>query len=137
MALIAARAPTQQDLRWFGFILLLLFGMIGGIVLWRSESWVAAGVLWSVGGVGAAAYYAVKPLRPPMYRGFMKAVAPIGWTISHLLLAVVFYLMITPIGAVLRLVGKDTMLRRWDTGAASYWARRPAPKDNQRYLRQY
>ena len=40
-------------------------------------------------------------LRPdwarPLYVGWLYAVFPIGWTISHLILAVIYFLILTPI----------------------------------------
>ena len=47
-----------------------------------------------------------------------------------------FFLVITPIGLVMRLTGKDFLARRFDRAATSYWVRRdppgPAPETMQR-----
>jgi len=52
--------------------------------------------------------------------------------ISPLALAILFYLVLTPMGVMMRALGKDTLhLRRGGSGAsASYWIKRdpPGPK---------
>ena len=48
-----------------------------------------------------AAYAAIPALRRPIYLGWLHAVSPIGWTVSHLLLAAMYYLLIYAIGLVL------------------------------------
>ncbi len=136
MALIRLRAPSASDLRWFGAVLLALFGLIGAVVLWRTGSLRAAALLWSVGAAAALVYYALRPLRHPMYRGFMSLVAPIGWVVTHLLLGVVFYGLMLPIGLLLRLFSYDPMRRRLETATESYWTPRKQSR-SERYFRQY
>ena len=50
----------------------------------------------------------------------MFAVFPIGWVVSHLLLGVVYFLVLTPIGLTLRALGRDPLERRFDQSASSY-----------------
>ena len=47
----------------------------------------------------------------PIYVAWMVLAFPIGWTISQLILAVMFYGLFTPIGLVFRLIGRDPLLR--------------------------
>jgi hypothetical protein len=51
-------------------------------------------------------------------------------------MGLMFFLVITPIGLVMRLTGKDFLARRFDRAATSYWVRRdppgPAPETMQR-----
>ncbi len=136
MALIRTRAPSARDLRWFGAILLALFGLIGAIVFWRSGSLRVAALVWSVGAASVLVYYALRPLRHPIYRGFMSLVAPVGWVVTHLLLGVVFYGLMMPIGLLLRVFSCDPMRRGLESAAESYWTPRKASR-SERYFRQY
>lgn len=131
------RNPSRRELSWFGLLVLLFFGLVGGLVLWRSGSMTAAVTIWSIGGLLALLYYAVRPLRLAMFRGWMVAVYPIGFVISHLVLAGIFFLVITPIGLVMRLVGRDPMTRKFDRTADSYWTRRNPESGSERYFRQF
>lgn len=138
MALLDLRVnPSEGELRWFGLLVLAVFGLVGGIVLWRVESLPAAAALWGTGSLFSAVYYAVRGLRLPLFRLWMVAVYPIGWTISHLGLALVFYLGITPIGLVMRLFGFDPLQRRIVENAESYWTRRRRSGSEERYFRRY
>lgn len=129
--------PSKRDLKAFGWMLLVFVALFGGLIGWRFEAWTAAKWIWMVGGVVWGLYTAILPMRRPLYVGWMYAAFPIGWTISHILLGIVFYLVITPIGLGLRLFGNDPMHRRFEPDAASYWVRRPPVKDVKRYYRQF
>jgi hypothetical protein len=91
----------------------------------------------TIGLAGALAIWAAPQLGRRLYHGWMLAALPIGWTISHLVLAVVFYGVLTPIALVLRLAGRDPLERRFDRAAATYWVERPAEQDPKRAFRQF
>ena len=130
------RNPSRRELLWFGALTALFFGFVGVLICFKGDAPVAASVVWAVASVATIAFYALPPLRRPMYLGWMRAVFPIGWTVSHLVLIVVYYLLVTPIGLVMRLVGRDPMQRRFDRQAATYWVERSAA-DSSRYFRQF
>jgi hypothetical protein len=67
----------------------------------------------------------------------MYAAFPIGWLVSHALLAIIYYLVITPIGLVMRGLGKDPIQKRFDPTRKSYWVKREATRDRSRYFRQF
>jgi hypothetical protein len=86
-----------------------------------------------IGGAGLA----VPALIKPVYLAWMAAAFPIGWTISHLLLGAIFYLLITPIGLLVRVFGHDPMHRKFEPDAESYWAKHHTGGDSSRYFRQF
>lgn len=129
--------PNPRELRWFGLLLWLFFGVAGGLVTWRTGSLVVSGPLWIAGSVIAAIFYLVPPLRLAIYAGWMVLVYPIGWTFSHILFAFIYYLVVTPIGGVLRLFGRQLIDRHFDPDASTYWIDRPPPNSAPRYFRQF
>jgi hypothetical protein len=72
-----------------------------------------------------------------LYVGWMLAAVPIGWTLTHLILGVIYYLVLTPIGLLMRLVGKDPMRRRLERDASSYWIERDEAAGSERYFKQF
>jgi hypothetical protein len=58
----------------------------------------------------------------------------VGWCVSHVLLVAVYFLVLTPIGFLLRLF-RDPMELRFEREASSYWFPREAV-DSGRYFRQ-
>lgn len=131
------RQPSSRKLRQFAGLFVVAFGVVGFLVLRRSGSWEAALAIWTaallVGVVGL--------VRPPAIRlvwiGLIYLAFPIGWVVSHLLLAAVLYLVFTPIGLLLRLLGRDPLERGFDRQAASYWTPHRQAGTIDRYFRQF
>jgi hypothetical protein len=62
---------------------------------------------------------------------------PIGWAVSFILLAAFYFLLLTPLGLFFRLIGRDTLGRKFDPDAESYWLTRQPPKNLDRYFHQF
>ncbi len=129
--------PSRRELRQFAGLLAVLGPLAGTYMWWRHDAgttgtYVAAAGL-VLGGIG----FALPALLRFVYVGWMIAVFPIGWTISHAILALIFYTVITPIGLVMRLVRRDPMHRTFDREAKTYWLDRDPSPPNARYFRQF
>jgi hypothetical protein len=129
--------PSQRELFYFGAILPLFVALLGTILKWGWKLPTVANWVWIVGAALTAVFVAIPPLRRPIYLGWIYAALPIGWTISHFVLGVVFYLVLTPIGLLMRLFGRDPLHLKLDRQAKSYWIARPEPSDASRYFRQF
>jgi hypothetical protein len=64
-------------------------------------------------------------------------VQPIGWVISHFVLAVLLYGLFTPIGLFFRLVGRDALAIKRDSKRETYWNAHRVTADIRRYFRQF
>ena len=56
----------------------------------------------------------------PVYRGWMRVSLLINKVTTPLVLAVVFVVLLFPVGLIFRIIGRDAMNRRFDPGAATY-----------------
>ncbi|MCC7510067.1 MAG: hypothetical protein IT464_11960 [Planctomycetes bacterium] len=132
------RAPKPGQLRMFGVLWFPLFCAALSLILWRAtDSWFPLYVAGGAAGVSLL-LGAVKPtLLKPLFVGLMIASFPVGWVVSHVLMGLMYYALITPVGLVMRLVGYDPMSRQFDRSADSYWRKLPPPPPNDRYFRQY
>jgi hypothetical protein len=138
MALTALnRNPTPGDLRTFGRLLVPFVALAGVVIRLRTGSDTASLVVWVAGGLLAGAFLAVPAARRPIFVGWTTATYPIGWVVSHAVLGVVFYLVFTPAGFVLRRFGRDPLSRRFDAAQPSYWTERDPTNDVGRYFRQF
>jgi hypothetical protein len=90
-----------------------------------------------VGMLGGAVSLASRPAGTRLYRAWMLGMLPIGWTFSHLILGAVFFGVITPIGLLMRVAGRDSMERRKDASMETYWLSRGQRPGASRYLRQF
>lgn len=131
------RNPSRRDLAWFGAVLFVFVLVIGGVIGRALGSEVVRNALWGVGSVLALLYYAVPAWRRPMFVGWMYAAYPVGLVVSHVLLGLVYFGVVTPIGLLMRAVGHDPMTRRFDRSAATYWVEREQVSDVKRYFRQF
>ena len=131
------RHPSPKQLRWFGLLLAGLVVLAGAFVRWRLAEPAVAQTLWTAGAAVAGAYAAVPPLRRWIYLAWLYAAFPVGWTVSHLLLAATYYGVLTPIGLLLRWTRRDPLDRAPDRTAATYWAARPPASSVRRRFRQF
>ena len=138
MALIELRInPTARDLKWFGLILLAFFGVVG-VLVWRATDSLAwPQLIWGAAALVSLTYYLVQPLRRSMYVGWSYVTYPIGWVVSHVLMAIVFFGLFTVVGLLMRLLGYDPMARTFDRSATTYWVRHEDQSDDSYYFRQY
>ena len=130
--------PVDKDLREFGQAALAM--LTGVALLLHLIKGLEARWGLYICGVGLVVYVlslvwpaAVKPI----YLGLMAVAFPIGWVLSHVLMGVVYFLVITPIGLVFRLLGRDLLQRRFDREAKSYWIRRRTGSSGKRYFQQF
>ena len=113
------QATTRKELRQFGLLVGTVFTVIG---LWplvfRGESL----RLWAigVGGLLIACGGAIPSVLAPVHKGWMWVGHIMGWINTRILLSIVFYAMVTPIGLVLRLMGKDTMRQAFAESSTTY-----------------
>ena len=148
MALIEVNwKPTGRDLRVFGISgAAALLAVAAWIVLRRRlfgveiapEAARAAGLalLAAAGGLLALALAWPMGLRP-LHLALTAAGLPIGFVVSYVLLAAVYFGLFTPIALLFRLVGRDALARRFDRSAATYWQPHRPTTDVRRYFRQF
>ena len=129
---------TTRELRQFGALVWPAFcGMIGWLC-WSRGDWPNVAIaIWALGGVGAVVGVHWPAAIAPVYRALLLATFPIGWVMTHLVLGVLYYLIVTPIGLIRRALGVDALERRLDPTAATYWVPHRSAHDAQRYFRQY
>jgi ABC-type uncharacterized transport system permease subunit len=132
------RNPSHRELNLFGFIWMGFFLLVAD-GLWLKlhalpipVSFAAIAVLVPVLG------WAVPSFMRVVYVGLSYVAWPIGFVVSHVLLGAVYYLLVTPIGLIMRAAGHDPMHRRVEPGAPSYWIKRDGgERDPGSYFRQF
>jgi hypothetical protein len=138
MALIEIKDPTPRDLRIFGLLMLAFLGLVGGVVWWRGGSPSVAYGLWGAGAALTAVYYAVPGLQRKIYFGWLYAAYPIGFVVSHVVMAAVYFGVITPTALVMKVLGRDALALRLDRGAKTYWVEnRTRGREPASYFRQF
>ena len=106
---------TRQSVLMVGAVLLL----IAGWNVWKDRP-----LVYGIAGVCGLLLILIGLVSPAasrvFYRGWMRFAGVLGYVNSRILLSLMFYLVITPYGLVMRVFGRDTMNRR-GAGKQSYW----------------
>jgi len=130
--------PDDRRLRQFAGLWLLFSA--GLLIHWSralaNYPYVALFVAVSAVAVGIVGLFKPQLLRP-IYVGWIIAVFPIGWIVSRLVLAILFYAVFTPIGLLFRILGRDALGLKRQPELASYWVSKETPDDPRRYLQQF
>ena len=132
------RNPSHRELNLFGFIWLGFFLLVA-VGLWlKLHSPVVSIALAAIAVVVPVVGWAVPSFMRVVYVGLSYLAWPIGFVVSHVLLGAVYYLLVTPIGLIMRAAGYDPMHRRFDPEAPSYWIERDGgDRDPRSYFRQF
>ena len=130
--------PTRRELNQFGFIWLGFLALFGVVAYFKFSSPLAARWLWIAAVVVPIVGWLVPAFMRLVFLGMSYLAWPIGFVVSHVVLAAVYYLVLTPIGLLTRLFGYDSMKKRFDPEAESYWIERSVGGvGSKRYFRQF
>jgi len=123
---IPARLTTAQ-LRRFGVTVAGPFLVLAGLAYWRThirtaEVFAALSAFFAVTGL------LIPVVLRPVHRVWMAGAHALGWFNTRVILTIVWFVAITPIGALKRWFGGDALTREF-TAQQSYWVPREAPAD--------
>ena len=133
----ALRQATTRDLRKFGLTVGGVFCLLGLLFLWRNKWWYPW-MLWP--GLPLVVLGGILPRSLKwVYVAWMTLAMLMGAVVSTILLVLLFYLVVTPIGLIARLSGKDFLSQKLDSSAASYWILRDTtqPKAKHEHEQQF
>jgi len=126
-----------SDLKKFGLLIGAILFLGSLYLLWKQQHpYAVAGFIL---GVVFTALAFVRPVvLKPLQRVWMAMAVVMGFVMSRIIVATVFYGMVTPIGLAGRLAGKKFLDLKMDKAAASYWIRRDQAKaEKSAYERQF
>ena len=131
------RHPSRNQLMVFGLSWLVFF------CFWGTVSWWENGMTWK-----AAVFLSLALVIPAsglILPGILRIVflmaayltLPIGMVVSSVILMLIYFLILAPIGIVMRMAGYDPMRRDFDPDAGTYWVPRDPVTDRERYFKQF
>jgi hypothetical protein len=134
--------PDREERRKFARSLVLGFPVIALVmeVIGRLSTghW-KPGPLW-LGATGfsvGVVLWLIPQIAKPFYLVWYFAACCMGFVMSNLILSVFFWLALTPVALLMRLLGRDPMRRRFDPSAGTYWSEVEKSVDPERYFRQF
>ena len=130
--------PPDKDLRNFGRIAILA-SILVATLLYTTKSLT---LTWCAFIIGIGCLFFVCSLLSMMvtkwiYLSLTLITFPIGMTVSFVLLALFYYLLLTPVGLIFRLIGRDSLHRKYNRATESYWIARRRTDNIKRYFNQF
>lgn len=131
-------SPTHRQLRQFS-VLWLVF--VSGAAIWNASRLDAGVVIVAfaavsilIGGLGLRFPVAIRPI----WVASLAATFPIGWVASRVLLWLLYFGLLTPLGLFLRWRGHDSLnLGKQDREQPTHWKERPSETAPAQYLQTY
>jgi hypothetical protein len=114
-----------KEARRFALILVILLSALAGLSFWRHHTNRAA-ILIGAAALVAVVSLAAFPVWMRFFRLWMKFALVLNWVMTRVILSVFFYVVLTPVGLVMRLIGKAPLDLAWKDGKATYWIDKPA-----------
>ena len=125
---------TPAEGRKFGLTVGIAFLVFAGVAAWRGKETTAL-VLATLGGALVLAGLAIPTRLGPVQRGWMGVAHAISKVTTPVFLSVIYFVVITPAGLVMRLFGKRLGPPR---NATTYWVTRERkPQVENRMLEQF
>ncbi len=137
--------PDTSQREKFALSLVIGFPVIAVILL--GIGWLKSGQwdrnlnlsLW-IGGVGftiGLIFLHIPKIAKPFYIIWYFIAACIGIVISNVVMVLFFYLVLTPVGILRRLLSKDFFPKNFDRTKKTYWKDAPPIDDAKRYYKQF
>jgi len=119
---------SKTDLRKFGLTVGIVLLMISVILfLFDKSSYIYLGI---IGGVLVLAGTLFPSVLKPVNKAWMTLALILGWFMSRVILTILFYFVLTPIGFIAKIFGKRFLSLKIDAEKKSYWEKREGRSPN-------
>jgi len=113
---------SKEALRKFGYTVGSALLVVSCLLFWfEKESYIYFGIL---GFLLILSGLIIPQLLKPLNKAWMTLAILLGWVMTRVILAILFYLAITPIGLIAKVVRKDFLDLKIDKSHESYWVKR-------------
>lgn len=130
--------PTRKMLKDFGLIGLIACPILAGIFYWLAHWSIGACLVLTVIGI---VLFAISRLSLSLTRwifiGLTVFGAPIGMVVGVIVLGIIFFGLLTPLGLAFRLAGRDPLRLRRDPNRTTNWQPHTQTQDLKRYFRPF
>ena len=128
----------KNNLRKFGIIVGTVLLIIAGLLFWKEKELFQLFLVIVIGIVLFVAGIATPFTLKPIYWVWMTFATILGWLMTRVILSLLFYVILTPIGLIARLFGKQFLGLKMDHSKQSYWNMRTVEASNtQNYEKQF
>ncbi len=125
----------KRELKKFALVMTIALGLLAALFFWKGR---AAAPYFA----GLALFFAVAGLLTPLmlspiHKAWMKFAEIMLWIMNRVILTLTFFIIITPIGFTMRILGKDVLNKNIDPSMPTYWKPIEADGPCSRYDKPY
>lgn len=125
--------PSTKDMRWFGVVILIGFGLIGFAVKRHGHPETAT-TIWAISSAIGFLAIVMPPIARPFYLIWMFIALVMGSVMSRIVMGVIFYFVLSPVAIVFKLMKRDAINRRKpEVPRETYWSEHPVIDDKKYY----
>lgn len=128
--------PDRKELRRFAVAMLSGFSVLAALSIWRNKGVTQTTIVLVAIGVSLAIAAFIPKLGRLAYLAVYLSTSVVGHVVSTVVLTLIFFLVFTPLGILMRLLGKDLLQQRRPKQQAG-WKRIVAVKTEDSYYRQF
>jgi len=113
---------NKEEIRKFGFLIGGVLIAVSLFMLWKTLSYYQ--FVFIIGAIFIILGFFIPMVLKPIYIIWMTFATILGWIMTRVILAVLFYLIVTPIGLIARIFGVNFLDLSWNDNVKSYWNKR-------------
>jgi hypothetical protein len=111
---------NKQELKKFGLVMAGAISLLLGLIIPFISNHAYPLWPWTIASIFVIVSIVHPKLLNHIYIAWMKIGHVLGWINTRLILSLLFFGLLTPIGLILRLLGKDPLLKKIDPNALTY-----------------
>ncbi len=138
LAEIAAIKQNRKNLREFGIIFCIVGIVLAAISFYKNGFLTSASLILFAAALAFLASGLFTPnILKPFHKVWMSLAVIMGYILSHVVLLIAFFLVITPMGLLLRLIRKDILDLKLNKSDATFWKDYENVPDKGRYRKMF
>jgi len=130
--------PDRNELRKFGETSMAMLILIALVFYWLDRLTAVWSLYLCAAGLGIFILSRISTkMIKPFYLVLYALALPIGFVLTNILMAVFYFVILTPIGLIFRLIRRDPLQRKFDSQTKTYWAPHRNCDSLKRYFNQF
>jgi len=126
----------KSDLRKFGITVGIIFMIIAGFLFWKEKE--SFQIFLTIGITLFLTAITIPVILKPVYWIWMIFATILGWIMTRVILSLLFFVILTPIGLIARLFGKQFIELKWNKTNSTYWNYRNKDEfEKEKYEKQF
>ena len=126
----------EKDIRIFGITMGIILLIIAAFLFLKEKD--SFQLFIYIAGSFISLGFLIPIILKPIYLVWMIFAVILGWFMTRVIISLLYYIIITPIGLFLRIIGKDLLDLKEQKNKKSYWnIRNSEDEQNQNYEKQF